>query len=130
MRSTRRRWWPLAAAMLAVTLTTAMTACGDDDDAGDEPEDGSASAPAEGGGGDATLDVTEFQFSDVTAPAGGTLQVVNSSGAPHTVTADDGAFDEELADGATISVTVPTEPGEYPYHCEIHPSMQATLTVE
>jgi plastocyanin len=130
MRSTRRRWWPLAAAMLAVTLTTAMTACGDDDDAGDEPEDGSASAPAEGGGGDATLDVTEFQYSDVTAPAGGTLQVVNSSGAPHTVTADDGAFDEELADGATISVTVPTEPGEYPYHCEIHPSMQATLTVE
>ncbi|HEX6165636.1 MAG TPA: cupredoxin domain-containing protein [Acidimicrobiales bacterium] len=130
MRSTRRRWWPLAAAMLAVTLTTAMTACGDDDDTGDEPEDGSASAPAEGGGGDATLDVTEFQFSDVTAPAGGTLQVVNSSGAPHTVTADDGAFDEELADGATISVTVPTEPGEYPYHCEIHPSMQATLTVE
>jgi plastocyanin len=133
MRSTRRRWWPLAAAMMAVTLTTAMTACGDDDDsggdAGGESDDGSAPAD-EGGGGDATLDVTEFQFSDVSAPAGGTLEVVNSSGAAHTVTADDGAFDEELADGATISITVPTDPGEYPYHCEIHPSMQATLTAE
>jgi len=131
MRSTRRRWWPLAAAMMAVTLTTAMTACGDDDDAGDEA--GGESAPADEGGegsGDATLDVTEFQFSDVSAPAGGTLEVVNSSGGPHTVTADDGAFDEELPSGATVSVTVPTEPGEYPYHCEIHPSMQATLTVE
>jgi plastocyanin len=132
MRSTGRRWWPLAAALVAVTLTAAMTACGDDDDdAGGESDSGSAAAPAEGGeGGDATLDVTEFQFSDVTVPAGGTLEVVNSSGGPHTVTADDGSFDEELADGATISVTVPSEPGEYPYHCEIHPSMQATLTVE
>lgn len=129
MRSTGRRWWPLAAALVAVTLTAAMTACGDDDDdAGGESDSGSAAAPAEGG--DATLDVTEFQFSDVTVPAGGTLEVVNSSGGPHTVTADDGSFDEELADGATISVTVPSEPGEYPYHCEIHPSMQATLTVE
>jgi plastocyanin len=132
MRSTGRRWWPLAAALVAVTLTAAMTACGDDDDdAGGESDSGSAAAPAEGGeGGDATLDVTEFQFSDVTVPAGGTLEVVNSSGGPHTVTADDGSFDEELADGATIGVTVPSEPGEYPYHCEIHPSMQATLTVE
>jgi len=25
---------------------------------------------------------------------------------------------------------VPTEPGEYPFHCEIHSSMHATLTVE
>ena len=82
MRSTGRRWWPLAAALVAVTLTAAMTACGDDDDdAGGESDSGSAAAPAEGGeGGDATLDVTEFQFSDVTVPAGGTLEVVNSSG--------------------------------------------------
>jgi plastocyanin len=133
MRSTGRRWWPLVAALVAVILTAAMTACGDDDDdAGGESDSGSASAPAEGGeaAGDATLDVTEFQFSDVTVPAGGTLEVVNSSGGPHTVTADDGSFDEDLADGATVSVAVPSEPGEYPYHCEIHPSMQATLTVE
>ncbi len=56
--------------------------------------------------------------------------MVNSSGGPHTVTADDGAFDEELPDGETISVTMPSEAGEYPYHCEIHPSMTATITVQ
>jgi plastocyanin len=135
MRSTTRRWTSLAAALMAVTLVTAATGCGDDDDSADDTgsdtgsETGSETGGEETGGG-ATLDVTEFEFSDVTAPAGGALEVTNSSGGPHTVTADDGAFDEELPDGQTVSVTMPTEPGDYPYHCEIHPSMAATITVE
>jgi plastocyanin len=65
----------------------------------------------------------------VSAAAGGTLAVKNESGAGHTITADDGSFDEELPDGETVDVKVPSEPGEYPFHCEIHPSMKATLTV-
>jgi plastocyanin len=127
MRTTRRPWRPLAAALLALALATAAAGCGDDDDSGDDASGGGGEGT---GGGDATLDVTEFQFSDVTVPAGGTLEVVNSSGGPHTVTADDGAFDEELPDGQTVSVTMPNEPGDYAYHCEIHPSMAATITVE
>ena len=128
-RTGRRLWWLPAAALLAV-MPVAVTACGGDDD--DESSD--ATAPAEpggsGGGGDATLEVTEFEFADVTAPAGGTVEFVNASGGAHTVTADDGAFDESLPDGDTISVDVPAEPGDYHYHCEIHPSMEATLTAE
>lgn len=129
LRSRRRFGW-LPAAALLVLLPVAVTACGGDDD--DEASDTTAAGESgdAGGGGDATLDVTEFAFSDVTAPAGGTLEVVNSSGGAHTVTADDGAFDESLPDGDTVTVDVPTEPGDYPYHCEIHPSMTATLTAE
>jgi plastocyanin len=106
-----------------------LGACGDDDDS-DSSTDTTESSDAGSGGGDATLDVTSFDFSDVSAPAGGTLTVVNESGGAHTVTADDGEFDVELPDGETVEVPVPSEPGDYAYHCEIHPSMAATLTAE
>jgi len=120
----------LVVAMLAAGLALGLAACGDDGDDDEATDTPSEEESGDGGSGDATLEVTEFEFSDVTAPAGGTLEVVNSSGGPHTVTADDGAFDEELPDGETISVTMPSEAGEYPYHCEIHPSMTATITVQ
>jgi plastocyanin len=120
----------LAAAALAAGLVLALGACGDDDDdAADTTEEDSPSAGTDGGG-DATLEVSEFDFEDVSAPAGGTLAVTNSSGGAHTFTADDGEFDEELPDGETVDVAVPAEPGDYPFHCEIHPSMTATLTAE
>jgi plastocyanin len=112
-------WTRLLAALAAVALAVGLAACGDDDD-----DDGGGGAAA------GTLEITEFQFSDVSAQAGGTLEVVNSSGGGHTVTADDGEFDEEVADGETVEVPVPAEPGEYPFHCEIHPNMRATLTAE
>jgi plastocyanin len=129
-RTQRQLWWLPAATLLAV-VPLAVTACGGDDD--DESSDTTASEESggdAGGGGDATLEVSEFEFEDVTAPAGGTLEVANSSGGAHTFTADDGAFDESLPDGDTVTVDVPAEPGDYPYHCEIHPSMAATLTAE
>jgi plastocyanin len=120
----------LAAAALAAGLVLALGACGDDDDdAADTTEEDSPSAGTDGGG-DATLEVSEFDFEDASAPAGGTLAVTNSSGGAHTFTADDGEFDEELPDGETVDVAVPAEPGDYPFHCEIHPSMTATLTAE
>lgn len=128
-RSSRRRM--VVAALAAAALVTATGACGDDDDdaSTDTTAEQDAGGDTGGGGGDATLEVTEFEFSDVEAPAGGTLEVANSSGGTHTVTADDGAFDEEVPDGETVTVAVPAEPGDYPFHCEIHPSMAATLTV-
>ena len=129
-----RPWWALAAGIAALTLAT-TTACGGDDDDDDEASTDTteSEAPSAGGGSgtaDATLEVTEFEFDDVTAPAGGTLEVVNSSGGGHTFTADDGAFDEAFGDGNSVVVDVPAEPGDYPFHCEIHPDMTGTLTAE
>ncbi|HEX5944662.1 MAG TPA: cupredoxin domain-containing protein [Acidimicrobiales bacterium] len=113
-----------------------MAACGGDDgddaadDGADDAADESPEATLPAESGDAQLEVSDFSFSDVTAPAGGTVEVVNSSGASHTVTADDGAFDEPLGADDTIQLTVPDEAGEYPFHCEIHSDMTATLTAE
>ena len=128
-RGSRRRAVRAGALLAALALALAAGACGDDDDASSDTTaapDGGDSGAASGG----TLTVSSFDFDDVSVAAGDTLEVVNSSGGAHTVTADDGAFDEELPDGETIEVPVPDEPGEYPFHCEIHPSMTATLTVE
>ncbi|HEX6568341.1 MAG TPA: cupredoxin domain-containing protein [Acidimicrobiales bacterium] len=127
-RARGRRWWAVLAAPLALTLLVASAACGDDDD--DTSSDTTESGGGGGGGADATVEIVEFQYSDVTVPAGGTIEVINSSGATHTFTADDGEFDEEVGDGETVTVDAPAEAGDYPFHCEIHPSMTATLTVE
>jgi len=119
----------VAAAVAIAGILLGLAACGgDDDDDTSAGTTGTTQAESNGGGG-ATLDVTEFKFDDVTASAGSTLAVKNESGAAHTITADDGDFDEALPNGETVDVQVPDQPGEYAFHCTIHPSMKATLTV-
>lgn len=108
---------------MAIALGLGLAACGDDDG-------GDAAADSESGNGGDTYVVDDLSYSDVSAPAGGTIEIENTSGLPHTFTADDTSFDEDYAADETITVTVPEEPGEYPFHCEIHPQMEATLTVE
>ena len=123
-RSVRRRW-PVVVAAPVLVLAAATAGCGDDDDEGGAADDGGPGASG------ATLEITAIEYDDVSAPAGGTLEIVNSSGVPHTFTADDGSFDvSDIGDGDTVTADVPDEPGEYPVHCEIHPSMTATLTAE
>ena len=55
---------------------------------------------------------------------------VNDDQAPHTATANDGAFDSgTLQPGQSFSFTF-TQPGTtYAYYCAIHPSMTGTVTV-
>jgi plastocyanin len=116
------------AAVAVLGLMVALGACGDDENGSNA---GSSSAGTSGSGtADATLEVDSIAYHDVTAPAGGTLEIVNTSGTAHTFTADDGSFDVEYGADDTITVDVPAEPGDYPFHCEIHSSMTATLTVE
>jgi plastocyanin len=131
----------LAALGAGAVLVLGLGACGGDDgdDAADDTtpdattSDTSQDTGAEtgsAGGSAVAYEVTSFDYSDVSAPAGGVLEVANSSGGAHTFTADDGAFDVPVADGESVPVDVPAEPGEYPFHCDIHTSMAATLTVE
>ena len=131
--------------MLAVALATALAlaggACGgDDDDESDaanpettettEASDSSSTDSTAEEGGEGTLVVSDFTFSEVTGAPGATVQVRNDDAAPHTVTADDDAFDSgEVAGGGTGEFTAPSEPGSYPIHCEIHSSMSGTVTV-
>jgi plastocyanin len=126
------------AASAALGLLVAA-GCGDDDDDAASTDDAGATETTAADSGDTGGDaggagvpytVDGLQYSDVSAPAGGTIEITNSSGAPHTFTADDGAFDVSYGPDESASVPVPAEAGEYAFHCNIHASMQATLTVE
>ena len=89
--------------------------------------DAGATAAAPSG---TTLEISDFAFSASAAGPGAAVAVSNRDGFPHTVTADDGSFDSGTVDaGATGGFVAPSAPGTYPFHCEIHPQMNGTLTV-
>jgi len=88
-----------------------------------------AATPA---GGAVAVSIEDFAF----GPAGLTINVGdtvtwtnNEEGVPHTTTSDDGVWDSKnLSPGDTFSFTF-DQPGTYTYHCSIHPSMTAAITV-
>jgi plastocyanin len=137
-------------AVLAVTLA-ALTACGGNDDgdatattspaasspdAGESTPTGETSAPAE----TQSITATEADFSisldrdDLTA---GTydIEVVNDGSATHDLVVerdgDDVAESEDIAPGASTTLTVTLEPGEYVFYCSIgnHRAMGMELAV-
>jgi plastocyanin len=138
------------AAAVAGLLAVGTAACGDDDGTAADTEESraeeaattatTAEAPVTTAGGaadhmatDSVVVAQDFAF-QVPGPVtpGARITFENRDAAPHTMTADEGAaFDSgRVAGGSTGAVTAPSEPGEYAFHCEVHPRMQATLTVQ
>ncbi|MHA7224179.1 cupredoxin domain-containing protein [Arthrobacter sp. RHLT1-20] len=71
----------------------------------------------------------KYQGAETVSP-GATISVTNEDIEAHTITADTGdAFDAIIKVG-TGTVTAPTKPGTYPYHCTFHGNMKGTLTVK
>jgi plastocyanin len=71
-----------------------------------------------------------FGPSTLTVTAGDTVTWTNADTETHTVTAEAGAFASgNLDTGATFSFTF-TEPGTYPYRCDIHIEMQGSIVVQ
>ena len=92
------------------------------------PGTGPAASAATASG---TVSIKDFSFEpgSISVAVGSTVTWTNNDTTSHTVTADDGSFDAgTLAPGATFSHTFDT-PGTFSYHCNIHPSMTATITV-
>jgi plastocyanin len=132
------------AALMAATvafLVSGLAACGSDDSS--DTAGGTTTESASDGeygstdgdtaeGTDGTIVAEDFSLTDITVAPGAEIVLQNDGAATHTATADDGSFDlGEVAGGETSDPgTAPTTPGEYPFHCEIHDSMTATLTVE
>ena len=88
-----------------------------------------ASQPAAGG---TAVSIVNFGFnpSSLTVKVGDTVTWTNTSGTPHTVTADDGSFDS-----GTVTASAPFQhtfsaAGTFAYHCTIHSSMKATIIVQ
>jgi len=76
-----------------------------------------------------------FSPATLTIKAGTAVTWKNATAVGHTVTSDDGkSFDSGTsnpiaAQGGTFSFTF-AKPGTFPYHCEIHPFMKATIIVQ
>lgn len=125
-------------AMIALFVSAAVVfgACGGGDDE-EATDTGSADTADDGGnddgggGGGSTITIEGFKFTNATAAPGASVSVDNQDSAAHTATADDDSFDSgNLEGGAKGTIKAPDKAGEYPFHCEIHPSMKGTLTVE
>jgi len=91
-----------------------------------------SSAPAgsaAAGGTAVTIQGFAFDPKTLTVKVGTTVTWTNQDSVGHTVTLDDGsAGSGTLQQGATFQQTF-SKAGSFAYHCKIHPSMTATVTV-
>lgn len=120
----RRR---IAAVVLSVAAIALAAGCGS--------SAGTHAAANPSGPTSDTIVIKNFAFepSTLRVAPGARVTVRNEDSATHTVTAIDphgGAFDtHDVNPGATASFVAPSAPGSYPYICQIHQFMHATLTV-
>jgi plastocyanin len=70
-----------------------------------------------------------FSPASLTIKHGVALTVTNTTAAPHTVTADNGAFDSGTVNPGSTTTMMFSNPGSYPFHCAIHTYMTGTITV-
>jgi len=81
--------------------------------------------------GEVKVSIAGFAFdpATLTVTTGTTVTWTNDDTAAHTVTSDDGSWgSNSLAKGDSFSFTF-NEAGTFSYHCGVHPSMQATITI-
>jgi YVTN family beta-propeller protein len=70
-----------------------------------------------------------FKEASVTIKAGQSITWINQDAIAHTVTDDQGSWDSGPIDpGKSYQMTL-TKPGQYSYHCSIHPFMTGKITV-
>ncbi len=90
--------------------------------------------PGDDGGNSTSSAITiansAFSPRTTTIKVGTKVTWTNNDSFAHTVTSDDGAFESSgnLANSQRHQVTF-SAAGTFPYHCSIHPSMTATITV-
>ena len=75
--------------------------------------------------------IMNFAFipADLTVNPGDTVRWTNNDVVPHTSTSDTGVWDSgTLQNGDTYTLSL-SDPGDFPYHCNIHPSMLGSITV-
>ena len=80
----------------------------------------------------ATITIADMNYGQpVTVPPGAKISIKNNDSVEHSVTSDvSGKFTVDVDGNEEGSLTAPTEPGDYAYHCKYHPSMHGTLTVK
>jgi YVTN family beta-propeller protein len=92
---------------------------------------GQGSAPAASNPATASVNIASFSFNpkSVTVKAGQSVTFTNNDAITHTTTSD--AWDSgDIPPGSSYTLTAPSSPGTYAFHCSIHPFMTGTLIVQ
>ena len=77
-----------------------------------------------------TIEGMQFTPPQLTVHRGERIVWVNKDLFPHTVTANDKAFDSgSIAANASWAFT-PAKPGDYTYSCSFHPTMKGMIKVQ
>jgi plastocyanin len=136
-----KRFGSFCAAMCLVAAFA--TACGGCSTSTPEKETGTATATASPTGtaeatsgpsaaSAATITIASMSYGEpITVPPGAQIIIKNDDSVEHSVTSDTAdKFSVDVDGNEQGTLTVPTEPGEYAFHCKYHPSMHGTLTVK
>jgi plastocyanin len=136
-----KRFGLFCAAMCLVAAFA--TACGGSGTSTPEKETGTATATASPTGtaeatsgpaaaSAATITIASMNYGEpITVPPGAQITIKNDDSAEHSVTSDTAdKFSVDVDGKEQGTLTAPTEPGDYAFHCKYHPSMHGTLTVK
>jgi plastocyanin len=119
--------------LAAVALVAALaTACGSNSSETATASDSSIEkSPTEVASGP-TITIANMAFGQpLTVAPGSKINLANNDTMEHSVTSDTaGAFDQDVEGKEEATMTAPSQPGEYPFHCSYHPNMKGTLIVK
>lgn len=80
----------------------------------------------------AKMTIKNFKYQVPTGvEPGAKITVTNSDNVDHTVTSDKGGLFNAVvpSGGGNATITAPTKPGKYPFHCKYHANMHGVLVV-
>ncbi len=108
---------------LILILPLTLFGCGTDSVTGSSDSSSPKASPV------VQITIEKLQFS-VPATVSNTdaLELVNNDSVGHNLMLMDESFSIDVAPGETVALPQ-FKPGEYSFHCHIHPTMIATLTV-
>jgi plastocyanin len=93
------------------------------------PSEASSAAPSAAAGDAVTIQGFSFKPDTINVKTGATITWTNNDSTAHTVTFDDGSqSSKNIGLGGTFQRTF-SAAGTFAYHCSIHPTMTATVTV-
>ncbi len=124
----KSRWLRVLAGAFALSLV--LAACGGDDEGGEETGGDTAATGATDTGGGTSITIADFAFDPDTISVSGPTEITitNEDSAAHTFTLDDGSVDEEIAGGASATVTVDVS-ASTGFVCRFHPQMTGSVEV-
>ena len=121
----------LATIALVGTLTTACSGSKTSESTAAASGSSSEASTTEVASGP-TITIANMAFGQPLTVAPGTqIKLANNDTMEHSVTSDTaGTFDQDVEGKEKATMTAPSQPGEYPFHCSYHPNMKGTLIVK